>query len=772
MCVSMLLTVIATSCGTGTSTLGDNSKKAAELKKVTNVYGSENFPLPEGYHTYGNHVSYFEGKLHILCEKIIDEETYTTEPAILVMDLDGSNQEFTPYTLLNEEAYLNSVHFTPDSQIFLETMYNPDTMSSEKNLIKYDTAGNLVFSKHLAGMFPEDQDAIRYGYSNDVYIEGINVDAAGRIYVLANTGILVLSPDGETLFTIAARNSRIMINIGDKMAFTDYDDTSYEYVLRYIDTDEMKAGDSVAIPPIANLGYSDIYEKSAEDTSDFLFYMKTTLSFIGVSETGTTEIINWLNSDIDSNQIGGVKVIDSDTFYYSGYDQVTYDPIMYLLNRIPDEDIVPKYIIELAYIENGSYHTLPGLAAKFNQMSDKYRVTLFSYSVEQNSEITPVQILNNDIAAGKIPDMFLLDAYNFNTETSSVKDYEDKGLFVDLYEFMSTDSELNADKLLGCVKTPFESDGKLFRLAYDIAIETLIGKTSEVGDYKGWSLSEFLDAAESTEDGVALTSISTQIMFNYQINRFITEFIDYEAATCNFNDPVFIRLLNHIISLPAALDYDNYDYSAEQRRYKTGETLLQNTYFGGVSDVMNIKNSFGLESFADLTFVGYPTSNGADGSSIFEVASYAISAMSEPEIREGSWQFMKFIFDTENIRSSERGMRGIPATRAALETSIEAQLDTYYIMYENGWSSSQGEWSEWDLDRAEQENGVPMRFTREEGDIVTEYLNSITGMPAIPDKALEIIQEELTVFLGGGKTAEETANVIQSKISIYLSEKQ
>ena len=51
-----------------------------------------------------------------------------------------------------------------------------------------------------------------------------------------------------------------------------------------------------------------------------------------------------------------------------------------------------------------------------------------------------------------------------------------------------------------------------------------------------------------------------------------------------------------------------------------------------------------------------------------------------------------------------------------------------------------------------------------------DYLSSVDTIWQADTTVSDIIDEEISAFTSGAKSAEETAQIIQSKVSIYLSE--
>ena len=60
--------------------------------------------------------------------------------------------------------------------------------------------------------------------------------------------------------------------------------------------------------------------------------------------------------------------------------------------------------------------------------------------------------------------------------------------------------------------------------------------------------------------------------------------------------------------------------------------------------------------------------------------------------------------------------------------------------------------------------------TQEEYDQIMELYNSITRISEYDDKIFEIVNEVAASYFNGDKTVEDTANLIQSRVELYVNE--
>ena len=61
-------------------------------------------------------------------------------------------------------------------------------------------------------------------------------------------------------------------------------------------------------------------------------------------------------------------------------------------------------------------------------------------------------------------------------------------------------------------------------------------------------------------------------------------------------------------------------------------------------------------------------------------------------------------------------------------------------------------------------------LSKEEAEYFSDFIMSVKEISPVDNKILDIISEEVGAFYAGQKSADEVANIIQSRVSLYLSE--
>jgi ABC-type glycerol-3-phosphate transport system substrate-binding protein len=527
--------------------------------------------------------------------------------------------------------------------------------------------------------------------------------------------------------------------------------------LKYIDAQKKDFGEAVILPSALNTGNYQTYIGPGYD-----LYIKNETAVYGCNSDSTepVELLNLINSDINSNSMQSLIVIDADHFIYTGYDMVTNKQQIAFLSRIPDGEVKEKYLINLSYI-NADYNLI-SYVVKFNQANDTYRIVMNNYGKynTQDDYNLGAATLTNEITSGKIPDILILDSYGLD-----IKSLTGKGLFCDLYKFLDNDPDISRSDLLSCITAPFETDGKLYRLVTSFYIQTLAGKTANIGSAASWTTDEMLAVLDRAGEDVLLFDNFTKTqMLAYLCMMGYSEFIDYTTGSCSFDSESFIKLLEYCNTLPAEYNGNQGGYDQNADRfigYREDKVLLYNVFLSSFSDYLQTQFAFGFEP---VNLIGYPTSTG-NGAMIQASASYAITENSA--VKEGAWQFLKYLLSDECQINENRGMPGWPATISALQALAKKEMAQYnFFSYSGGRSSSSEPFDQ----NMQNEPGLPGKLTQEDVDTVTAYLDTITSSSGYDRQVMEIINEETAPFFAGTKTAADAAKIIQSRISIYINE--
>lgn len=201
------------------------------------------------------------------------------------------------------------------------------------------------------------------------------------------------------------------------------------------------------------------------------------------------------------------------------------------------------------------------------------------YSEENMGEdTTGLTRLNTDIATGNAPDIMLL------SPQMPVNSFISKGVLMDITDKYESDKEIDKSDFLQNVVDAFRTDGKLFVVVPCFTIVGVSGKTKYIGDGKDLTLEKVKEIAKSRgieESGIfGLTDRAS--VFSSAIEFSGDQFIDSETNTCDFKNKDFMNLLEFAKSCPEAISDEQYnDYFTQ---YLSDKSLLAIQYINTIFD--------------------------------------------------------------------------------------------------------------------------------------------------------------------------------------------
>ena len=420
-----------------------------------------------------------------------------------------------------------------------------------------------------------------------------------------------------------------------------------------IDTDNMKLGDELQ----TSVSLSDMYSVMYGPGYDF--YTKDDSSVYGYDlKAGTkTEVFNFINSDVDTSAVNYMAVVSADEFIAAGWDNDSQTDIVTHFTRIPDDQVVQKTIITMS--TPILYYDIRRKIIKFNKSSDTYRIVVTDYSQYNTDDdySAGATRFNNDLIAGKVPDIIVVDAeMNYDS-------YVAKDLFTDLYKIMDNDSSFNKADYLENIFKAYEMNGKLYSLVPSFYLSTFAAKDSLLGGIKNWNVAEFMDFVKNHQGLQIFDNDFNRDSFIQMMLLFSRDsFIDSATGQCSFDSDEFKNLLEFAASLTTenfwdtvnGSDQDSNFWQDYDNRYAEDRVLLATFQFWDFADsYRNLLNSqFKTD---DFTFIGFPTDNG-NGSSIQANYEYCISERSKN--KEGAWEFLKTLRISEDAQMPVKNKYG------------------------------------------------------------------------------------------------------------------
>ncbi|MBQ7301583.1 MAG: extracellular solute-binding protein [Clostridia bacterium] len=500
------------------------------------------------------------------------------------------------------------------------------------------------------------------------------------------------------------------------------------------------------------------------------------------------KVADWIDCGVSANMYyRNLWIIDEQNFYITSSrienNRYTNTKLYYIhTETVPDEN--PKQVIELDYY--GEFEWLKESVIAFNRDNEAYEVSI-NYVDTANMNTEEIAALIADRMLNRAhPDMVLFDM------RVSLQDYYDKNTFLDLAPYVG-------DDLLGCVRDAAEWNGKLYSVPTQMYINTFVCLPRVTRDFLTWDA--FIECAQRLDDGCVLFSDRLAEKMLYENG--IMDFFDLAAGTANYDSDRFravVRLLDSLSEtyLDETAGYLTthsdrtwgYTNPTLPARLREGGLMYLNLWIDAPEQIMMARQLFGDEEYV---FCGYPSEHGG-GAHIRAFGHTAILA--DTDVRDGCISFIKYLLSTE--RQTADTHEDLPVTREGIRALFDAQRYYTYsadVYLDIGNPSAHMREPAISFDTSDpivvlsaevisdvpivpelDENGDPLGYCVElpQGDIdAFLYFLDNCHMSAGSDDTVEaIVTEELSYWQNGVKSLAEVTKIIQSRVSIYLAERQ
>ncbi len=475
-------------------------------------------------------------------------------------------------------------------------------------------------------------------------------------------------------------------------------------------------------------------------------------------------IMNYVASNLPISGFENVCFLNGKEFVCNYYDNVENKNRIAWMEHVEPSSIPDRQVMTLAMF--GSDTNMLQKVISFNKSSQKYKILVTDYSTYATTEDynAGITVLNNEIAAGKVPDII------YNTGSFDFRNYAEKGMLADFYELIKADGEVKLEDYCGNVFKAFETNGKLYELAHDFYVETMVGKKSIFGEDTSLTWEKMNQILTRYPDASAFQNTTTrELVLNWALRYCMDEFVDWQKSTCNFDSVGFRSLLAFASKFPDTIDYDklyenNNAWAMQEQQFISNASLLNPLTISNMNDIKNLTYGSFLE---EVTPVGFPNNRGM-GSSICAVGTFGISEKSVH--KQTVWEFVKqFILPEQQMpKENDRYSRyGLPVYKPALlEMASHMTEKPFYINSESGEKVY--------YDNTVTINGqeiVVEPATQQEAKKWLDFILSVDKkVNSAAEHLLKIVNEEAASYFNGQKSVEDVTKIIQSRMGIYISE--
>lgn len=615
-------------------------------------------------------------------------------------------------------------------------------------LMKWDDTGALKWSVDISG------DNGEYIYAQKILQYKGNI-----VLITGDSQILTFNNDGKELSRKKIEGAdmnnggQVIVREDGKALQITYNNEYTKIFVSELDLETCQMKDKVELP--GNITNYGLYPGKK---TDFILNNSTGIYTFNVGDAEPVKIMDFVNSDLATYSLENITFINDKEFIATYNDVTTWTNHVARFTYVDPATIQDKVTLLLGcnYLSSEIRKDI----IDFNKTNNQYRITIKDYSVYSTPDdyMQSYTQMNNDIISGNMPDIMVLDS------SQDITSWVNKGLLVDIGEMIAKDEELSKLEYLDNIWKAFAVNDKQYIVIPAFTVQTMVARKDLVGNRNGWTMSEFQQFMATQPDDVKPfgDDILRDNMMYYIMQYCGSDFVDVNTGKCNFDSPEFIAMLEFANTLPKEFSEDyweNYDWMAMESMYRDKKAVMMNGYIYNIQNmVYNIHGTLGDEA----NFIGFP---GIEGNSSVIMPSnnmFAVSAKSANA--DGAWEFVRGYL-TEEYQNSEQ-LYEMPVLKSAfVEKAKKATEKPYYIDEVTGEKVEYDDYY-WIND----EQIVLEPFSQKEVDDICNFIYALNKRSYYNQNIINIVNEEAGSYFEGQKSAKEVAQIIQSRVQIYVDE--
>ncbi len=413
----------------------------------------------------------------------------------------------------------------------------------------------------------------------------------------------------------------------------------------------------------------------------------------------------------------------------------------------PSREEVPENVVVVG-ARRGNYLNISEQIKAFNQAQSDYKVEVKAYETIDDMML--------DLVRGQGCDLLVLSPYYLTA-------LSDKGGLEDLSPYLDKSEKVSRKDLFGAVLEAGTADGKLAGILPGFTVNAILVEKGYT-ENGGWTIEEYLALMDKHPEVPLIRCGDPQDVTGWLLSdlfALMESFVDWEERTCSFESEDFIQAIEMVKDYAKRFrktDADIYKRPVEMLsggQIQTAQIIIEyGEYF---SEYQDIRDAF----LGAYELAGYPNEEGEARYPMnwLQRTLYCMNAASAK--KDAAWAFLEYVLSDYQETMADGRSQEFPVRRDIVERKLqeetEAELtDDYYR--ENVYTGEM----------------VPKRgnFTQEDKEMVLYLLDHVSPPTSLQAGEVfwTIMKEEMDAFLAGDKTAEETAHIIQNRVTTYLSE--
>ena len=636
----------------------------------------------------------------------------------------------------------------------------------------------LRIGDEMAETGSDFSDSMKKNWADCVNTLDLEEDADGNLYLLTDEELVVFSPD----FTVLARGK----GSNDEAELLRAPDGTVWCKSRAKGrigvapvNAEGKQGERRDLPSSFDLPQVECFHFLPDGS---VVFQDSVGVWVWRENEDPILLMDWMNSDCVAADSRLIFASDEETFIVANmrYPRAA-DTALYV--RADAADLASVSVLEFCTtIQLPAY--IPAAIVDFNRNHPAVRIAVRDYFSDYGYEDAGAKLVQDVLTGTYRPDVVL-----GRMDGADLVWMNEHRTYLDLAPFLEADDTVNRENVIGCVQRLFETEnGGMWAIPDEFGVNTLVAPKSLLPE-GGWTLSEMLDFFESLpEDVIRMEGLTRENAASRLLGKnSYGVFFNRETGLVSFDDPLYLRWLDFLLSLPAneaelkktseferiagKKDGEKYEY------YWGGKVALSRISVRRYSSILSPTFTFGSR---DWSFVGFPTADGQIGTET--VCEKVFVIMNWAEEAEAAWNLIcSVVSDGNTTREGNYGnhMRWMmPILKSQLDEDISCSEDYVYTFTFRGSAGMRSKeiYDHTPTDADLDQPGKLLEFLPEEdGARLIGFLDSIAGEAvsnALPDEVQAIVDEEISVLLGGVGTAARCAEKIQSRASIWMAEHQ
>ncbi len=730
-----------------------NDKEMSELSPTADEQDNRNDTLVIPSYHVAERLSFSSKYENVVFADDCFFASYIDGPQLGIAVLDSeTGTEKKSFTLPASSADYYVQNMTVDTENNLYALTTGYDYLTEPLLWRINTNGNVTACSDfeltdmeyasfptLKGIQIGEDGTFYLWYSLDLPLSALYEEGEDDIYKYIDRIYIMPEASSDTFYVQTDKElQNFFLGTNGNPLLITYDNTENQACIQKIDMEKQKLSEDVVYLKDADNSPLNLSGNLAVTEDGFYFCQNENLYHYYYA-TGQTEYTAALSSfgimadNILSFRTGenGFEIIDS---YHDA----------------PGYTLIEKGSTQKQILTLGTFSILANplnqVIADFNRNNPDVEVIMYDYNHHGRNTTDAVEQLKLDIISGTAPDILDCSMCSSSFLTS-------KGVLLDLYPYMDKDADINRDSFLPSVINAYELDGHLYTIASSFNLHSMWGSQTVWGSRQGLTLQElqaFLQSQGKNFSAIFGFSADEPVlttMCTFGMNSFI----DWNHFTCDFTSDYFKDMLTFTKEYTTG----NVSYSSELAGIREGDILLSVGIIPDIAYCQYLKQLYE----DNITYVGYPTDHGS-GTAVTWLNELGINAACQNP--DAAWQFLSY------FASNGYDGLGIPVLKTTFDEMMEAAMTDDYSLNEDGTFSStpapKTTYSNGDeyflIYAASQKDVNDFRALIDTADTRYEYNTAV----------MTIIAEEAEAYFAGQKDIENTVQIIQNRVSLYLTE--